>query len=260
MESGQDKIQIIIADDEQPIRQLLQFHLSSFPRVNVMATAGNGLELLSLLEHARPTAVFLDVEMPGLDGLSLAARLRLQQPDLFIVFVTAYPQYAANAYQMEAVDYLLKPVTREALERAVGRIERFSALNRSQDGLQAPGDRLAVKNGREIYLINLHDILFMETEARRTVIHTVSEKYSTTEPLCTLHTRLSQDFFRCHRSFIINLKRIEKIVPVAERVYKITFHDYPHSATMGRHKFQELANNWLQTLQQPRQAQAPPPE
>lgn len=246
METGTNKIRIVIAEDEQPIRQLLQSYLSSFPQVSVIAAVGNGREVLELLEQAKPTAVLLDIEMPEFNGLSLAARLRVQQPELFTVFVTAHAEYAAEAYQVEAVDYLIKPVTREALARAIGRIERFSALKKDRDvSRRLTEDRLAVKNGHEIYFIKMHEIFFIETASKRAIVHTVSGKYPTTESLNALQMRLDHHFFRCHKSYIVNLQRIEKIVPLAERVYQISFYNYPHSVTMRRQKFEELSNAWL---------------
>jgi two-component system LytT family response regulator len=236
-----DRIDVIIAEDDPLIRQLLNSYLSSFPRLNIVASAPDGLEAIDMADRLLPAAVFLDVEMPGLDGLSTAARLREQHPDIFIVFITAHARYAADAYQLEAVDYLIKPVTTESLARAVSKIEKFLALQAVGDGDQpSQHGRIRIKNDREVCYINLQDIVFIEKVLRKTLIHTEHGKYQTTETLSDLEARLGRNYFRCHKSFVVNLKKIEKVSPIAERIYKVTFYDYSESVTVGRQKIEEL--------------------
>jgi two-component system LytT family response regulator len=232
---------VLIAEDDPLVRQLLNSYLSSFPRLNLVAAAANGIEVIELVSRLLPAAVFLDVEMPGLDGLSTAARLRDQYPDIFIVFITAHAKYAADAYQLEAVDYLIKPVTMESLTRAVGKIDKFRALQAGKPVNQPlKQGRIQIMNDREAFFINLQEIFFIEKVLRKTVIHTRRGKYQTTEALGVLEKRLGRSFFRCHKSFIVNLKKIEKISPIAERIYRVTFYNYPETVTVGRDKIKEL--------------------
>lgn len=238
METNESKIRIAIAEDETVTRQMLQTYLASFSHVDVVATVNNGRELLETLEQINPSAVFLDVEMPELDGLSTAAALRESNKYIYIVFITGYPQYATNAFQLEAVDYLVKPITKEHLVRAVGRIEKFAGLHNKNDNSNQ--DILILKNNHDTYFINPEDIYFFEKENKKTIVHTTNGKYSTSESLNAIGEKLDQNFFRCHKSFIINIKNIEKIFPIADRIYQVTFKNYQYHVTMGRQKLQEL--------------------
>lgn len=234
------QIKVLIAEDEQPIRQLLESYLSLFPGVEIAGRADNGREVLALIDQARPLAVFLDIEMPDLDGLTTAAKIKERHPDIFIVFVTAYARYAAEAFQLDAVDYLIKPFTRDSVSKAMAKIERLLALKTSAMAGGRPEARLVIKNGHEIFFINHQDILFIEKELRKSIIHTENMRYSTNEPLNILEKKIGTDFFRCHKSFIINLNKIQKIAPIAERIYKVYFFNYSCQVTMTREKLEQL--------------------
>lgn len=234
------KITIVVAEDEPPIRKLLQSYLEDFPQVEVAAAASSGKELLEITERIEFDAVFLDIQMPDMDGLSAAAKIKGLHPDVFIVFVTAHTKYAAESYQLEAVDYLVKPVTRDGIARAIKKIEKFLSLNNSSGS--SGQDRILIKNNHEIYFVNPAEIFFVEKELKKTVIHSVNGKYFTTEPLYELEKKLGQNFFRCHRGFIINTDRIERIVPIADRLYEVSFYNYPHRVTMRRQKLEELCS------------------
>jgi DNA-binding LytR/AlgR family response regulator len=238
MDTNESKIRIAIAEDETATRQMLQTHLASFSNIDVVATVNNGRELLETFEQINPSAVFLDVEMPELDGLSAAAALKEKNKYIYIVFVTGYPKYAADAFQLEAVDYLVKPVTKEHLERAVGRIEKYIGLRNKND--KRNQDILILKNNHETNFINPDDIYFIEKENKKTIVHTANGKYTTSEPLNVIGQKLNQNFFRCHKSFIVNIKKIEKIFPIADRIYHVTFNNYQNHVTMGRQKLEEL--------------------
>lgn len=234
------KFSILVAEDEAPTRCLLQSYLSSFPQIDNITAVTNGLEAIENLASIDSKVVFLDVEMPGLDGLSTAAKLKAIKPDLFIVFVSAHTKYAADAFQLEAIDYLVKPITRVSIARTIEKIQNFftfTAIGKPEEWL-----RLSVKNDHEISFIDIEDILFIEKKIRKSIIHTSKGIYPTSESLSSLENQLAKSFFRCHKSFIINLKKIEKIAPIAERLYKITFYDYPHFVTMGRQRMEELCS------------------
>ena len=238
MDTKDSKIRIAIAEDETATRQMLQTYLASFSNIEVVATVNNGRELLDTLDQINAFAVFLDVEMPVLDGLSAAAALREKNKCIYIVFITGYPQYAADAFQLEAIDYLVKPITKEHLERAVGRLEKFVGLRNKND--KNSQDILIIKSNHDTYFINPDDIYFIEKENKKTIVHTTNGRYSTTEPLNSIGERMEQNFFRCHKSFIINIKKIEKIFPIADRIYQVTFNNYRNHVTMGRQKLDEL--------------------
>ena len=200
-------------------------------------------------------AVFLDIQMPGLDGLAAVPWLQGQHPGVFIVFITAYAQYAAEAFNLDAVDYLIKPLNRERIGRTLEKLIRFKALQTAGGkGLWLPAGlggsaktaldnhtKLTVKSRHGIIIINTDSIFFVEKAGKKCVIHTDSGCYETSEQLFLMERRLDPAwFFRCHKSFIINVNRVEKVLPYADRAYEVTFCNYPARVTMRREKFEEF--------------------
>ena len=231
------QITVIIAEDEPSIRQVLEDCLLAIPGVTVVGKSGNGSEALSLVERLKPDALFLDVKMPGMNGLALASVVRRAKPDTHLVFVTAHPGYAAEAFQVDATDYIVKPVTEEAVAKAIAKIRKQMEAEETRSLRK---QKLVIRNHHEVVFVEAEDILFIEKLARKTIIHTTKGSYTTAEPLSSLEKRLPPHFFRCHKSFIINLDKIERISPMAERIYKVSFRDYPHHVTMGKDKLNEL--------------------
>jgi len=119
MEADLEQIGIIIVDDDLPVRQLVSSYLADFPQVSVLGEASTGFEALELSNHADPDIIFLDIELPNIGGLSIAALIRERKPQTGVVFITGYPVYAAQAFQLDAVDYLVKPIGYKDLARTV---------------------------------------------------------------------------------------------------------------------------------------------
>lgn len=233
------RIKAIVAEDNRPNRELIESYLSHFPQIQIVSSVSSGQEVLERIEKETEniTALFLDIEMPGLNGLATAARIREIYPNIFIIFITGHVEYAAEAFQLEATDYLIKPISKEAIERAINRIDKHLDHQQWAKGLD---DILVIKNQSETYFIRSDSIIFIEKEVRKTIIHTENTSYLTLEPLHVLEKKLNSNFFRCHKGFIVNIKKIEKIMPIADRIYQIFFYNYPLKATMGRKKLEDL--------------------
>lgn len=242
MKGSNKTISIIIAEDDQPVRQLLEIYLNEFHCVDVVASVSTGAEVLEMYDKLKPSAVFLDISMPDIDGLSLAIRLKAKCPDILIVFTTAHTSYAAEAYQMDAVDYLVKPITREAVARAITKIKRLLPSFLKRPEIRTVNDHITVKNRHETYFIHLNDIIYIEKEQRKAVFHTEYGICCTGDGLNLIEQKLDARFFRCHRGFIINMTKVNKVTPIADRVYEISFHNYPGRVPMGRKKFEELCS------------------
>lgn len=242
---------IAIADDDEPIRNLLKSYLNSYEEVEVVGVAADGAELVQIVREKSPDAVFVDIQMPGLNGLSVVYRLQQEFPSLFVVFVSAYPQYAVDAFNLDAVDFLAKPVTRDRLGKALNKLKRFNKFLCANGGDQAPAagkgtgssGRLALKSGHGITVIEKNSILFIEKQGKRSVIHTTRGQYEISYTLARLEKLLKEpNFFRCHKSFIINVRMVERIAPYADRAYEVSFFNYPEKATMRREKFEEFCS------------------
>ncbi|MCL6557773.1 MAG: LytTR family DNA-binding domain-containing protein, partial [Firmicutes bacterium] len=245
-------LRVVVADDDIPTAGLVKDLLESFEGVTVAGIASNGKSLLELVAQTKPDIVFVDVQMPDLDGLTAASRLQREYPGVFIIFISAYPHYAAEAFNLDAVDYVVKPLSKDRIGRALAKGRRFlqfrPALGSSVSlpyagaGLIGEGGgqqkKLLVKSGHGAVVIDTQNILFVEKVGKKCIIHTYDNCYETPENLSLIEKKLDRNrFFRCHKSFIINVDRVEKVLPYADRAYEVTFYNCAHKVTMRREAF-----------------------
>ena len=236
-----DTLRTVVVDDEQLAREELCFLLQQLPGVEVVAQAGDGPEALSVIAEQSPDLVMLDVQMPGLTGFEVARRLLQGEVDSHLVFVTAYDRHAIEAFDVNAVDYLLKPVEMTRLATAVERVRKrrqqdrpASAgpdnLDRVLELLSAQRNRrgqLAVKVGDRFLLIQAEDLVHASVEDD--VITIVTNSLSGTSNYRTLdelQARLDPEvFWRVHRSHLVNINKIREIVPWFSRNYILKMKD-----------------------------------
>ena len=255
------KITALIVDDEQPARDELAFLLKAVPELEVLGQGKNGLEAVNLIRELNPQLVFLDVQMPGLDGLGVIKKLLDKKVRLpFIIFVTAYDHYAVQAFEVNAIDYLLKPIARPRLEKAIGRVRRMVEASESthekldrlvqmfQEPPVSPKNKLVVKSTGRLFLVDSDDIIYASIEDG--VISIVTRdiegqsSFRTVEEL--QQTLDSKTFWRVHRSFLININRIKEVVPWFKSSYQLKMDDrkqteIPVSRAQTR-KLRELLN------------------
>ncbi|HZP47159.1 MAG TPA: LytTR family DNA-binding domain-containing protein [Vicinamibacterales bacterium] len=228
----------VLVDDEQLARDELGFLLGQVGGVEVVGQAGNGVEALTTIDRLQPDVVFLDVQMPGLTGFEVARRMLDANASSHIVFVTAYDQHAIEAFDVNAVDYLLKPVDPARLMLAVQRtrtrlasarplhdqIERIVQLVAERQGRK---ERLAIKVGERFMLVQAEEIVFASLiDEGITVVtdqHSGASNYRT---LDELQERLDPSvFWRVHRSHLVNINKIKEIVPWFSRNYILRMKD-----------------------------------
>jgi len=235
-------LRAVLVDDEQLARDELGYLLDQIGGVEVIGQAGNGVEALTTIDRLQPDVVFLDVQMPGLNGFEVARRLLSNRVASHIIFVTAYDQHAIEAFEVNAVDYLLKPVDQARLEMAVDRARRRVATDRPVDGVnhadleriiqlvterQSRRERLAIKVGERFLLVQAEDIIYAsladEGISVVTSQHAGTSNYRT---LDELHERLDPTvFWRVHRSHLVNINKIKEIVPWFSRNYMLRMKD-----------------------------------
>jgi two-component system LytT family response regulator/two-component system response regulator LytT len=233
----------MVVDDEQLARDELCFQLERFPEVQVVAQAGNGLEALAAADRHEPELVFLDIQMPGLSGFEVARRLLTREEEApAFVFVTAFDQHAIEAFEINAVDYLLKPVDATRLEQALVRVRRRLSQDRPGSppvndqlerivkmiaGRQVRRDQVAVKVGDRMLLIQADEIVYasLADESINIVTSQVTGT-SNYRTLDELQTRLDPEiFWRVHRSHLVNINKIKEIVPWFSRNYILRMKD-----------------------------------
>ncbi len=233
----------VIVDDEQLARDELAFLLKSIGDVEVVAQGKNGLEGVNLIKEHSPDLVFLDVQMPGLDGFGVLKKLvdrRVPLPQ--IIFATAYDQYAVKAFEVNAVDYLLKPFDKKRVSQSVQRArrnlqsdaapsERLEALVRAMETPKPPPSRILLKSGGRLYLVDQKDICFASIEdGVITVITTSNEGQSNCRTLEELLANLDSNlFWRAHRSYLVNINRIKEVVPWFKSSYQLRLDDRKQS-------------------------------
>ena len=214
----------------------------------LVGEAENGEELLALFEKTRPEVVFMDVEMPGMSGVECARLIQDKNPKTIMVFVTAHEEYMADAFEVYAFDYLLKPFR---LERAMHTLDLIRQRLRESAGAQdapqkpvrfnAPA-RIMLRHREGVSFIDLQDILLVQREDRATVLYTADGgRYVTGDSLAEMEERLHSDaFFRCHKSYIINLNHIKDITPYGRWTYVVRLENTKHDALITHEKYEEL--------------------
>jgi DNA-binding LytR/AlgR family response regulator len=205
----------LIVDDEPIARQVLRELLEEFPFVTIAGEAASGAGALEQIHRQQPDLILLDMQMPGLDGLSVVRSLRGARLPL-VIFVTAYQEYAVSAFEVEAVDYLLKPVRRErlaaALEKARSQIERL------REAPPAPAARKVVgRSGDDYYLLDPSEVILFVAEGDTVHVVTTNRRLAAIHTLRDLEKRLGAPFRRIHRKAIINTDHIRKISPLSSR-------------------------------------------
>jgi two-component system LytT family response regulator/two-component system response regulator LytT len=231
-------LRAVVVDDEQHARDELCFLLDEIGGVDVVGCAANGPEAVSLTERLTPDVVFLDIQMPGLTGFEVARRLLERKATAQLIFVTAYDRHALEAFDVNAVDYLLKPIDAARLELAVERARRRISSHLPLDDQlerivqmvterQSRRERLAIKVGERFLLVHADEIIFasLADESINIVTGQVSGT-SNFRTLDELQTRLDPAvFWRVHRSHLVNINKIKEIVPWFSRNYILRMKD-----------------------------------
>ena len=242
-------LNVMIADDEAPARRKLTRFLERHDDVKLVAEASNGIDAVDLIAMTKPQLIFLDIHMPELDGLGVAETvLRAEQPPA-IVFVTAFDQYALKAFEVSALDYLLKPYDRERFERALERARRSLQTPSGQENLAGTlarirneerfVNRLLVPNDGRSFFVPTNDISRLEANGNTVILHTKRGAFPLRATLESLEARLDPSHFaRVHRSHILRIDDIAEIAPWFHGDYRIRMRDGAEIAWSRRYAAQ----------------------
>jgi two-component system response regulator LytT len=228
-------ISALLVDDEQLAREELSYLLKEFADIEVLASAKNGLEAIKLIEQLEPDVVFLDVHMPGLDGLGVIQKLREKNIPLpHFILATAYDQYALEAFRLEALDYLLKPIEKERLAQTIERArkavsEKGKAAQPEPAPLKVAGQRtkLLVKNSNRNFIVDAQDMIYATIDdGLITVVAGNVEGESNYRTIEELQSNLDPNtFWRVHRSFLVNIHRIREVIPWFKSSFQLRMDD-----------------------------------
>ena len=228
-------ISAILVDDEKLASEELAYQLKEFSDIEILATASNGLEAVKLIQSMEPDLVFLDVQMPGLDGMGVIRKLReLDVPLPYFVMATAYDQYAVEAFRWEALDYLLKPVDKErltvAVERARKAVSDRAKAEQPEPALPKPAlqrSKLLVRSNQRNFIVDAQDVVYATIDdGLITVVANNLEGQSNYRTIEELQSNLDPDtFWRVHRSYLVNIHRIKEVIPWFKSSFQLRMDD-----------------------------------
>lgn len=240
------KLKVLIADDDEGMRLILRKIVSRAEGYEIAGEAEDGQAALRLYEAVRPDVVFLDVEMPVVNGVECAKKIADINPKTLIIFATAHEEYMPEAFSVYAFDYVVKPFKAERLLKTLERIIEAEGIKMEftagkQQTASIASEKLMVRNKEEINLIDVSEILLIQREDRTTAIYTGNERFVTSEGLSELEERLDKSiFFRSHKSYIINLGAINKIYPYGRWTYVVKLKGTDKDALLTHERYEEL--------------------
>ena len=231
------RVRALIADDEPLARERLRMLLSSEDWIDVVEEVGDGMQAINAIQTLQPDLVFLDVQMPGATGFEVIDAIGADQMP-FVVFVTAYDKYALKAFDVHAIDYLLKPFDKDrfqsGLARARRQLEQRSGGELERRLLQlvqdlkpaAKMDRFVIKTGGRVFFVRAEDIDWIEAAGNYVKLHVGNEAHLFRETMNALESRLNADtFYRIHRSHIVNIERVRELQPWFNGEYVVFLKD-----------------------------------
>lgn len=246
-----DDLRVLIADDDPGMRLVLRKILSKVEGFTLIGEAQDGKTALEMADTLRPDILFLDVEMPEMTGIECARVMQDMNPATIIIFATAHDTYMGDAFEVYAFDYMVKPFK---VERVVQTLERardvLSRRTPPEEKKKVPAaspvikGRMMLHHRGGISFVDLNDVLLVQREDRTTVIYTSDGgRYVTSDSLSDMEQRLPQDaFFRCHKSYIINLNHIKDISPYGRWTYVVRLEGIKQDALITHEKYDELEN------------------
>ncbi len=222
------KYRVIIIDDEELGRKVIKKYLSEFPQFEIVGEAANGFTGIKLIQESKPDLAFLDIQMPKLTGFEL---LELVDETMNVIFATAYDQFAVQAFEMNAVDYLLKPFSPERFKQAIDKFlsqsqksqsENLDKLKSFVESEKKVIDRFPIRDGAKIIILNLDDIQYFEAQDDYVLVRTTTTKYLKKQTMKSLEEKLPPtNFVRIHRSYIVNLDFFKEIEIYDKESYRL---------------------------------------
>jgi two-component system LytT family response regulator len=213
----------IIVDDEHPAREELRYFIEKFSCLKIAAEFEDGVDVVEYLSKNTIDVAFLDVSMPIMSGIELAGIIKKSNPETIIIFLTAHKDYAFDAFELKAFDYILKPIVQDRIIELFYRIKAKLAPKEKSDTEVLT--KLSFWEGERILVIDIRDILYLEASERNSTVITTAGSHIIHENISTLSEKLPENFYRCHRSYVVNLSLIMVIDPWFNNTYMLSLKD-----------------------------------
>lgn len=237
-------IKVMVVEDEEQIRGILKKMVERTKGCNVVSACGNFATAISDFMSFHPDVVFMDIDLAGESGLECAKAITEVDPKVKIVFATAHSEYMANAFEIYAFDYLVKPFDLERIGKTLGRIKSMAdegSSEKSENKSESSHEKLVIRGKEEINLIDTNDIIMIERSDGACRIITKDEIFLTTASLSSIQEKLDSDkFMRCHKSYIIRTDAVKKLEIYGRWTYTVTLKGTSETALMTSEKYNEM--------------------
>lgn len=227
----------IIVEDEIPAKEELEYLIETHSGIDIVAAFEDGLDVLKFLQEEEVDAIFLDINIPSLDGMLLAGSISKFAKKPFIIFTTAYKEHAAQAFELEAFDYILKPYEEKRIAAMLTKLESAfkKTLQPQEEVTYDSSQRINLRKNENIIVTDLNDIYYAEASEKMTLVYTKTDEYTMPMSISEFHDKLPQDiFFKCHRSYSVNLSKIHEIVPWFNNTYVLRLKDMKAEIPVSR--------------------------
>lgn len=241
-------MKVIIVDDEYPARKELRYFIENYTDMDIIGEFDNGLDVLNFIQENTLDAIFLDINIPKLDGMLLAKTIDKFEKRPKIIFITAYDDYAVEAFNLEIFDYILKPYSDERIISMLHRLKDTSDKKNNEDKAeyQKMRNKISLWKDDKIHIVDVNDIYYCEAMERYTHIFTKDEEYEIREGISEVEKTINYNiFFRSHRSYLVNLEKIEEIIPWFNNTYILKLNKGKYEITVSRSRvklFRQLMN------------------
>lgn len=237
-------MKVIIVEDEILAQQELSWLIKEHSQMEIVGTFDDGLDVLKFLQHNRVDALFLDINIPSLDGVLLAQNISQFAHKPFIVFITAWKEHAVEAFELEAFDYILKPYQES---RIITMLQKLESAWQQQSGvgvtpaIARENDTINLIKDERIYVTSINDIYYAEAHEKMTFVYTKRESWVMPMNITEFCSKLPPShFFRCHRSYCVNLNKIREIEPWFNNTYILRLRDLEFEVPVSRSKVKEF--------------------
>ena len=232
----------IIVEDEFPAREELKYFINNFSNIDILAEFDNGLDVLKFIQNNFVDVIFLDINIPQLDGMLLAKTISQFKYKPKIVFITAYKEYAVDAFELDAFDYVLKPYSDDRIKSTLKKLEKIEIKNDEVINTNTTtSGNLTLWKENKLVVVNIEEIYYCEARERETLVYTKDGHYIYKNSMTEFEKKLTlEKFFKTHRSYIVNINKIKEIIPWFNSTYKLKLSGIENDIYVSRSKIKEF--------------------
>ncbi len=231
----------IIVDDEYLAREELRYFIEKYSKIEITYEFEDGIEVLKFIQNNQVEIIFLDINIPSLDGVLLAKSISKFSMKPYIVFITAYKDHAAEAFEIEAFDYILKPYSESRIASMLKKLENANKHEENNVNKNSISNKINLWKNEKIIVVDIDDIYYCAASERITHVFTKNDEYSVSLSVSEFYDRLPKDkFFRCHRSYIVNINKIREIIPWFNNTYNLKLQDIDYEVPVSRSNIKEF--------------------